>query len=83
MPKRENEEYAVVAVAGGVAPQTRVRIWAQAQREGVSPSKVIGRVLDEFARTLPAGEVDPRQMTLPGVEVAKVDIVHPTRPQIE
>jgi hypothetical protein len=64
MPSRQHLDYALVGFCGSVAPETREKMIAAAGREGVSPAGLVGRVLDEYARGLPAGGADPRQMTL-------------------
>ena len=67
MPSRQNLDYALVGFCGSVAPETREKMIAAARREEITPASLVGRVLDEYAKTLPAVEADPRQMELPGV----------------
>jgi hypothetical protein len=60
MPSRQNLDYAVVGLCGSVAPETKEKMVAAARREEITPASLVGRVLDEYARSLPVVEVDPR-----------------------
>jgi len=62
-PKKDKH---VVGVGGSVLPETRAKIYNEAIKRGISPSKLIGNVLEEFAEGLDAvpKEVDPNQLEL-------------------
>jgi hypothetical protein len=63
---RFNQDHILVGVGGSVSPTCRARIYAAAKVEGTSVSGYIGRVLEDYAQTLPAlrMEADPRQLSL-------------------
>jgi hypothetical protein len=63
---RLNPDFILVGVGGSVSEKVRGRLYAAAKREGVSVSGYIGRVLTDFADTLPplGVEVDVRQERL-------------------
>src|ERR1035437_9924433 len=68
MPKRLNPGFILVGVGGSVSMIVRDRIYHAAKVGGVSPSGYIGKILSDYAETLPAlqMEVDPRQGKLFG-----------------
>jgi hypothetical protein len=66
MPKRQNPDFILVGVGGSVSKIVRAKLYLAAKNEGVSVSGYIGRVLSDYADTLPqlVSEVDPNQRGL-------------------
>lgn len=62
-PKKDKH---VVGVGGSVLPETREKIYKEAFKKQISPSKLIGNVLEDFVGRLEdvTKEVDPNQLEL-------------------
>lgn len=63
----------LVGIGGSVTAKVRGKIYAEAERIGITPARLIGQLVSEFAEGLPDW-VDPNQGELDlAIEVPKLD----------